>query len=252
MSRHSKRQRLRGLVREIGEPPSCLGWYLAGDEECEGPPPCGWRSGCRIYREFSQARGVDPEVEKRLISKSTLSNLVFNLMHEWAPSAGSDSIRASRAWDRFLEAFTDAIPVAVHPNESVSLIGDLYVQTWDNPRKPGMFRTKLIRVKPERKGDRWSIPIVRYWPIFSSKVRPTIEIRTDLKRLIEREERVRNLAERWRVSGPGSSSLGAAAVKVFPERIPDLARLVAKLLREGEIRGVSIKGGQIKEGEIDE
>ena len=249
MSRHSRRSRLRRLVREVGAPPHCLGWYLPGDEQCEGPPPCGWRSGCQIYREFCDARGVNPEDEKRLLTTDTLTNLVFNLMHEWTPTKGADALRAGRAWDRFLEAFVDVLPVAVHPNESVSLVGDLYVQTWKNPRKRGLFRTKLIRMKPERKGDRWNIPIVRYWPVFSGKVRPTIEIRTDLRQLISEEPRSKELAERWRISGPGTSPLGAAAIKVYPERIPDVARLVAKLLKEGKIRGVRMKGATITEGE---
>jgi len=103
-------------------------------------------------------------------------------------------------------------------------------------------------MKPERKGDRWSVPIVRYWPVFSAKVRPTIEIRTDLRRLLEDEPRSKNLAERWRISGPsGVSNLGACAIKVYPERIADVARLAANLLREGKIRGVRMKGSQIKE-----
>jgi hypothetical protein len=86
MSGTSRRSRVRRLVREVGEPPSCLAHYEPGDEECDGDPPCAWRSGCRIYREFCSARRLDPEVEKALITKRTLSNLVFDLMHEWAPA----------------------------------------------------------------------------------------------------------------------------------------------------------------------
>jgi hypothetical protein len=78
-------------------------------------------------------------------------------------------------------------------------------------------------------------------------VSPTIEIRTDLRTLVENEPRIHTLSERWRISGPGTSPLGAAAVKVYPERVEDVGRLVATLLRRGEIQGVRLAGGQVQQ-----
>ena len=164
--------------------PACAGHYKPSDPECDGDPVCAWRSGCRVYRDYCAARGVDPEVEKEITPKSALVTTIFALLHKQTPEGGGKTIRrVARGWDRFCEAFSDALPadLTLHLNRDVAFVGELYRSTWAG-RREGQVRAGLIRVKTSGAQD---FPIVRYWTVRQTRVEPDVEIRADLPSVLE-------------------------------------------------------------------
>lgn len=247
-------RRVRKLVKERGGLPGCLGRYEAGNPECDGSPACQWRMGCRVYLDYLRALDTSVELHRKLTPPSVLETLVFHLLHNYVPSEGSPDLqRAARGWTRFLEAFTDTVPlgIPVHADGGLALPGEIYTGQWAG-KSGGLPRAYFIRVRGFGTSAS-DIPLVRYHPRFGRMVEPSIEIRADLRELIEAYPLARELAERWRIKSPGGggmSDLGAVAIRVRTELIEDVARLTTMALTEGHLRGVALSGGRVVRGRV--
>jgi hypothetical protein len=245
-----ERRRVSSIVAELGELPPCIGHYQTGHPECEGPPrkgqPCTWRGACRCYQETCKLRGVDPEVEKGLLSHKSLIRFVIAIMHTMPSDRSPTQLRAMRAWDRFQAALQDALPgVPLHVRREAAMPGELYVHTW--AMAGNRVRAKLVRLCVDLSGQR-DVVLCRYWPQFTSKVLPTIDLRAPVRQVLGAYPVALAMATRWRNGSPGGPyhNLGCSAVGVHPERIEDVARLLARLLADGHMAGLALANGYIK------
>lgn len=251
MSGSPRRRRNRRLLAELGAvPPVCVGHYALGDAECDGVargPRCTWRGCCRVYKDLCQQRGLDPEVEKRVLPPDDLRHLIFRAAHWLLPADRSVlQIRAARGWERFYSALGDALgAVPLHPTGTTVMPGEVYVATWAAPG--GLFRAKVLRARLGV-NSRTDVVLAKYWPVFKAKVEPTIDLAAPLADLLAAYPVALDMAARWRVGSPGGDrhSIGASAVRVMPERIEDMARLLVRLIQDGRVRGVALAPGHVK------
>lgn len=244
--REPLRRRVKDFVREVGELPACVGWYEAGHSECDGGTPCGWRAGCRAYRDFCVRRDVDPEIEKGMLGTTTMIRIVFDLLRKHTGTS-EKTHRINRGLARFLEAFRDAMPggAVLHPSEGLALTGELYVDVKGDPKRPRFFEVASIRVRgvhPSRLG-RVDVSVVRYWRGPVSRLRPTIEFRAGLRELLDAFPEARHIAEGWKRQNPKGNRARAAAHRMHPERVEDAARLAVLALERGLIEGLRIGAG---------
>ena len=237
------------------ERPACLGLWVDGDPACGGKVPCSWRNTCRVYQDFCAARGVVPATELDLLPWRAQVTMIHELVRTYSPKGGRiPPIRVVQGWDRFLEAYRRALgrPV-IQPGVEHAERGEVYVHTW----RPGdgWFWCRMIRARRENRrvesggvtGRRDRV-LVRYFPYFKAMIAPTIEFPTPLEILLERYPQARDFAYRWRGRYWASRPIGAAAIRVYPERIGDCARLAVRLLSDGLITQVRLdrKRGRIQ------
>jgi hypothetical protein len=185
---------------------------------------------------------VEVDKLKGPLSNETLVSIVFDLM-----AGGRDIVAEERqagamaGWEMFLAAFRRGIGrgVLLLPHADLARLGNLYEATW---RSKGKVLTKLIRVKGVGSGPRGDTPIVRYWPMSATTIRPVIELRCLLDNLLRVHPEAQGYAHHWRVTSPVGSrhTIGAAAFGVSQEYVPAVARLAATALHNGLMRGVHV------------
>lgn len=238
------RKRAEKFVRSAGELPLCLGRYLNGDPECDGVPPCAWRSGCRVYKKRCDAAGIDPSLERKYTPDSGIVAIVMTLLEtvQMKPVLG---VRHYAAWERFFAAFSAALPRRFHPispSLDLSAPGELYVRRKILERKQADSTWTIARRSVDGKSAAWDRRVCVYTPSTLSYVEPSIRLHIQLKKLLELGTDIVPLARRWTSVRTKettiltrANSTWCQAGRVYPERIGDMGRLAARLLESGMI-----------------
>lgn len=234
------RRRARVFVRELGgEIPECLGYYLAGEVECDGSPLCAWKTACRIYRDYLRVMGIAVAVHRGITPVNAIKVLVLGLLRDQYPEGGTPKqARHEAAWGRFVEALKDALGIPIHASPDSAGPGELYARTRMHKGAP---RERGIHVRAAD-GGRDAL-IVWYHTRISSRLEPDIRLTVDLRTLVETYPRARALASRWCEQKPTALYAQSTAIRVRPECIEDMARLFARALLDGHCTRARLKHG---------
>ena len=244
----------RAIVRRLGTRPECVGLYDSGHPECDGAP-CPWRGPCLAFQSHIRVKadrlGVSADamlqVEVDMLCSDGLDGLISTIVRSAAPyEVRTIDPRHLRGWSLFLRAYMEVAPD--HPIGATARTvrsGELYQkETVTISRQTGARKVSgyMVRVKAGSK----DVTVMKYVLGKSNYIEPTVEIRMPIKPILTLYPEVVAAATRWvgaarslRPGGPASSRLGATAIRIKPERIPDVGRLFGRVLMDGLIPGVS-------------
>ena len=253
--------RIRPTVRALGRLPSCIGHYEAGNVECD-VAPCTWRDGCSLWQrqcvETAKEVGAAPFDLIRALSAATPHHvLVYQIRDLIRSPPGGIADAASRyeaGWESFKHGLVDGgLTVLQHATRAVADLGELYwhvsvrIKVIRNAETQKVYRKKvvtayLLRVKGSRPSS--DTVLVRFRCRENTKaVKPIIEIRAPLRPILRAFPGATELCERWRGVGNAQGlrvkRLGATAVNARAERLADLGRLVARVVADGLMPGVT-------------
>jgi len=249
MDRHSTRRSAQTQTQKIsfrsearwassmGEPPACLGHYAVGDKQCDGAP-CIWRTGCGLYQQRCNKLGIQPDDEKGLLGGvRPLIPMLYALIKQNSTSVRKSTPEHRIAWDRFLRALLTQLPVEIAPTRELAEWGQLYVYANKKDKKSDLpqFWAVSIRYGREPRGDS---SLLRFFPRPIHVIEPTVQWRSSVERVFELYPNVRKVARRWRSYANArtrETALKACAVRIYPERIEDVGRLVGRMVRLKQI-----------------
>lgn len=236
----------------LGPMPDCIGHYLPGDQECDGPPSCSWRAGCRVYQVHCHLRSVDPEREKLVTPKEGIAGLIRTLQTStrWARKyEGDNDLQHVYGWTRFLGAISShPTALVVHRGREAAVPGEMFWMEW---RRKGSLVSDLptaLLVKIRSGGaPTKDVTLLRYWPRKRRETMPDMDFRVPLAAIRTAFPEAKGICRNWSSSaarlGASWSRFAARAERVLPTRIEDAGRLLAALVVGGHFRGVRYKDG---------
>lgn len=239
------------IARTLGPLPDCIGHYVTWHNQCQ---ICSWQNECEVYRKNTAVRAEETGTEREAIVESDLRHMppsmvarmiveIARMRSEYSPKLDT---RHQKGWDMFLEAAEDEdAGTPIFAGRDLAKIGDLFWKPKRHRKGAPSVYTCYVRTPTD------PLPILNYSIGWNERLAaPTISMRLNVRTIDEKYPQVLPAAARWtgyRVTVWSDApinprQLGATAVNVRYECIPDLGRLFARLLRTGEFPGVTFDG----------